>query len=533
MSLGRAFGPDLLSPDRSPFALCLVIVILIFAPMSAANHNPACRTGSFSISTSGSYDCGGESVGGPGAIITLNPGISVTFQNVNSFQAASFTGNGLSSGTGCSAHGQSAAKVTIKANTVSIGSVSLNGGNGGDALSGSSCAGGNGGDAGSFVVSSSGAVTINSVSVIPGNGGRGKMDSGFSYVYCGSASSAGHAGAKGNVIISGSRIGGDMTVSGNGGQGGSSGGTCSGVYSSSYSSPGQGSDGSNVEIYSHGSVALGSVHLRAGDDGNSGAWNYDVYGRKGGRLVVGNSTHKALSVQVGYVDIRAGNYGGPAAGGGELSIASSGPVNIGTIDAYAFTSSGGTITSGGIGGSLSIESGSTVTVGGISAYGGNGMGASTGTGGYSRPGGMGGSVTVIAINASLPSVNLNGGSGLGYSSSSGGDGGSLTVKGVGLVAGTVAARGGDSGSVGARGGTVDLSGVGDARVSTIDVSGGNSGAYYAYLMGSPGSVSVKSNLCVGASCGGSVRGGTVYTSYNPSTSIAFAPPSVCVVGVPA
>lgn len=519
------------------------MLLLFSLPLASADHNHACRAGSFTITTGGTYNCNGEDVGGPGATITVSPGISVTLNNVGTLEASSVASTGASASAGCFSNGQSAANITVNANKVAVNSVSLRGGDGGDAASvsspGSPCEGGKGGDAGRFAASAAGDINVDAVTVLPGNGGKGKVEAydslgrpcGSCATY-GAAADAGDSGLAGYVKLSGSRIegrgGGLLSITGTGGRGGDSGGAFRSTYSDwVISDQGRGSDAATVELLTQGAVRLGTLSLKAGSSGTSGLNYFNVYGHRGGSVAVGNSTVKSSSVSITRLDVRGSDYGRESTSSysSNVMVTSSGDVNIGIIDAYAKTSSPHRA-DGAHGGSVLID-GKKISVGSINAYGGDGVGVLGSSAGYPAMAGNGGYVSLKADTISIGSTVLNGGSST--VKGGGGSGGRFTAQGTDLAASGISAKGGvGDGGYGAAGGTVELSSVINSKVSSIDVSGGNPDAYYSYQRGAPGKVYVRSNLCLGGSCGSSVIGGDVFPVYN-SISI---PAAVCVVAVP-
>jgi hypothetical protein len=493
----------------------------------------SCSTGSFSVTQDTVFNCGGSNVGSSGATITISPDVEVIFNNVGTFEAATISGSG-SAGTGCN-NGQNAAeRVTINANTIQIGTVTLNGGS----ASSASCSGiaGDGGNAGSFTATATGDLKIDSISASGGNGQPTTS--------CSDDDPGGDAGEAGTITLTGANIGGltgSMTITANGGTGGN-GRDCGG--DANEGQEGDGAPGGNVVLSTVGTLTTGAITLIGGNEGNqpgdhatlSGGAENSETGEDGGSITVTTPS----SVTMGAIDLRAGSFGG--GDGGSLTIESDGPVTIssftstgdpgGTLDV---DTSGAIVISssisvygtkdqhdgqenGGDGGAVILKStGSTITTNTINAYGGN-AGSLSGSSG--RDGGNGGSVTLDASVVTTGGVNLAGGndSGDGY----GGHGGFLTVVGDSYTGGAVSVKAGN-GDDGGTGGTADFRNVDNVVVSSLTAEGSNE-------KGVPGTVRLQSNVCVGTSpsCSGSFIGAGVSSVYSPPSTA----PAVCVVVSP-
>ncbi|MBW3098359.1 autotransporter outer membrane beta-barrel domain-containing protein [Pseudohoeflea coraliihabitans] len=368
--------------------------------------------------------------------------------------------------------GSTGAITTIDAVGILVRSNGGNGGSGGcsSVLVYTWCDDGDrGGHAGSVVVNSNGAITVNSQSrygvAAISKGGRGGNGGGSFGVFASDAGAGGNGGRGGQVqVILGTQS--DIRTSGKYGHGvyaishggiGGGGGEPYGAYAGG-DEGGRGGNGGNVRVENHGSISTtgqAAYGVNASSVGGAAGDGSDAFG-------IGAD----------------GGEGGGASLGGTVTVVNSGSVtttNSGSTGIFVQSVGGG----GGDGGS----SGGVFAVGGNGASGGNGGVVTVFNSGSVSTGGAVGGAGDDAVGVFLQSVGGGGGNGGGATAV--GAGVSLAIGGNGAIGGA-----GSTVTYNPLDGAPDANGLDAATISTTgdrshgiqaqSVGGGGGNGGYAY-----------------------------------------------------
>jgi filamentous hemagglutinin family protein len=398
--------------------------------------------------------------------------------------------------------GGDGATIALSGNSISVGGISANGGNGYR-----TGAGGNGGHIG--ITASAGSIVIGNVSANGGTGGNENFGNGGAGGLGGSIDlHASGAITTGNLYANGGK-GGDGGEGGLGGLGGD-GGTISLV-----------SDTATITITSN-------IGAKGGDGGDGGGHSYNGgssssvggnggWGGNGGMVTLNAAA--AITVS-GGITLTGGNGGDGGRG------------RNGGTSGYT-GGSGGSGGKGGNGGTLNLTGPGIAVTGGINLNGGlggsggsGGQGAnasSGGQGGAGGDGGDGGHLTRTSIGSLTGTITANGGDGgeggEGGSGARGGNGGSGGWGGAGglvtlnssgditIATGSAISANGGTGGRGGHGGWANIGSSGSSSFAGGGGAGGTGGTGGSILMNASGTITVASGAFVSANGGAGGYGG--------------------------